>query len=1181
MGRVIGSLFFVVGLVSSGPFLLWAQSINASLSGTVFDESGGVVPGAELTLTYTETGISTSFFSDDLGRYSFQNLTPGTYNLRAVMPGFREYVHPGIELNINVRARVNITLKIGTTDEQIEVVASPTLMNFENPTREAGINPDTLDELPLLMEGQIRSAAGFALLLPGVTSDGGDLGGGVRFNGGTLWGDEAIVDGVTMQQGTRSQSGMISLHTDFPFSPDMVSELKVLTANYEPQFGGTTGAVVIAETKSGTQEFHGSAFWFHGNSALNASPYGQEEKPYDNQHSFGGAIGGPVKLPGLWSDKVRSFFYFDYEGYRLNGSPIAEVVSIPSLKNRQGDFTDWTDSDGNLIPIFDPLTTRFNPAFDRTRDLGPDNLLFFKDQFMGCDGNSPNVICSDRIADSWARYWFKYLPEPTWDKPLDNYQAPPVASRNIANYFFGRLDMSIGEKEQIYLSVYHRRTPPSYDSVLPPQISSRMYADPDYDWVNRLSWTHTFTPNLINHFGLGYLNKSVAYGSVNHEFVEEFPKVPGVAAHSSPPTLSFRLPGEEAGFEDFGSPAGNHENNSDTRPALVGNNLTTWVKGAHVFKFGAEYRSLGGNGRYSTNEAGTFFFLGQTTGLFGITSGSPIASFLLEAVTFGTVDFRDINEVHSRQKAFALHFGDTWQLMRKLSFNIGLRWDVFTPAVEKYDRLSFFDPTLPNPAAGGRLGALAFADEFEARMGRRHPEETWYKGFAPRLGLAWSPDDRTVVRAGYGIFIHQAYCPGWGDCMAQDGYVTTERRLGGYGGLVPAFLLREGFPRDFRMPPDLEPDFRNGQSLMYRPFEANRRSYSQQWNLTAERDFGRDTVASVAYVGTVGRRLPSQLAAINVLPPEELSRGEDVLIEVFKDDDKVIAGVAAPYEGWVNQMKGCEANVAQALLSYPQYCDQLQGLNENAGNSSYHSVQVMVNRRFSSGLFFLGSYTFGKLMTDSGSVNESVASYRLQVSPFERRRAWTLALDDVPHVLSLSLIYDLPWQSKPGFAGALINNWTLTSIFRASSGLPFAFSNADCDDSIPPQFRMKCLPAIVNLDRLWAKDKDNYDPGPGDSRRPLFNKEAFEEVSFDNPGTGSPLTGERGFGFVNHDLSLLKRIAVGESVNFQFRAEFFNLWNWHTFGNEFDTNLSSLTFGEWNREPSLPRRIQFGLRLEF
>ena len=337
-------------LVLSAAFLLltapvFSQAFNASMTGVVADASGGVIPGVELTLINVATGSQATFISDDQGRYTFQNVTPGRYELRAALAGFREYVQTGIELAINQRARLNVTLQVGQLSETVEVVGQPSQLNFESGAREEGISPDTLQRLPLLVSGTVRSAAGFAVLMPGVTTGGSNNAFDARISGGVQSGDEAVVDGVSMQQGTMSQSGMISIFQDFPYSPDMVSEMKILTSNYEPQYGGTAGATIIAETKSGTNEFHGSAFWFHRNSVLNASAFGQE-RPFNLQHNLGANIGGPVRLPGLWSDNVKTFFYFNHEQFRINGGATAPILSIPSLKNRQGDFTDWVDGAG-------------------------------------------------------------------------------------------------------------------------------------------------------------------------------------------------------------------------------------------------------------------------------------------------------------------------------------------------------------------------------------------------------------------------------------------------------------------------------------------------------------------------------------------------------------------------------------------------------------------------------------------------------------------------------------------------------------------------------------------------------------------------------------------------------------------------------------------------------------------
>ncbi len=221
-----------------------------------------------------------------------------------------------------------------------------------------------------------RAAAGFAILMPGVSTGGAANAFDARINGGLQSGDEATVDGVSMQQGFMSQGGMVSIFQDFPMTPDMVSEVKVLTSNYAPEYGATTGGQIMAVTKSGGSSFHGSVFDYHRDDSLKAKQWGQAEKPEFRRDNYGVNIGGPVKVPGLFGERVKSYFYFDYEGYRQTGGSNSPTLSIPSLRERTGDFTDWRDASGNLIPIYDPLTIRPDP--NRPGQ-------FIKDQFS-CDG---------------------------------------------------------------------------------------------------------------------------------------------------------------------------------------------------------------------------------------------------------------------------------------------------------------------------------------------------------------------------------------------------------------------------------------------------------------------------------------------------------------------------------------------------------------------------------------------------------------------------------------------------------------------------------------------------------------------------------------------------------------------------------------------------------------------------
>ncbi len=728
--------FFLIALL---PASNWAQSLNATLTGTVTDPSGAVIAGVELTLTSVATGTVRQSTTDAAGLYSFPNLLPGIYELKASISGFRDFVQTGIALRANEMARLNFGMQLGEARQTLEVEGSASPLNFETAELKVGIAPETLRELPLIVSGSVRSSAQFAVLMPGVITGGRGSAFDARINGGLQSGDEAILDGITMQQGMMSQSGMISAWSDFPWSPDTISEVSVLTSNYEPQYGATTSAQVIAETKSGTNEFHGGLYEYHRNTALNARQFGSPEKSKDIENDFGGFLGGPLKVWPFWSARKKTYFFANFEGFRIAGGVTRPTLSIPSLKNRQGDFTDWVDADGKLIPIFDPATTRPNAAFDPSQPVGAGNLPLLRDQFMGCDGRTPNVICNTdpRFVSSLAHQWFQFLPEPTFPGALNNYQPPapvPTVFASKTNYLSVRADHYFGDKDHFFFTIHLRKNYPTSFSNLPPQLSSQIIETDLKSSVARLNWDHTFSPTLLNHFASGYLNLLEANHGISNEFADVLPQIPGVATHTMPPVIGF-----SDGYEQFGSGAGNF---SQTRPAYVFNDLLTWVKGKHTFKAGGEYRDLGENGYGNNNASGTFNFARLSTGLLGINSGNPIASLILEAVDNANATFYSSSDMHPRGDAYVLHWGDTWKATPKLSINYGLRWDTFTPSAERYNRLSFFDPLGANPGAGGRPGRLAFAGAGDlqtreswnpaAAFGRRTPEETWWKGFAPR-----------------------------------------------------------------------------------------------------------------------------------------------------------------------------------------------------------------------------------------------------------------------------------------------------------------------------------------------------------------------------------------------------------------------------------------------------------------
>jgi hypothetical protein len=1177
-------LFLALVLIAASS-LLRAQSFNASISGTVTDPTGAVVPEAQLTLTAVATAAVAKFTTGTDGLYAFRNLSAGAYELKVSAKGFRDYWQRGIAVSINESVRVDVPLELGAAVQTVEVIANASPLNFENAELKEAITPETLRELPLLVGGAIRSAAAFVILMPGVSTGGGANPFDARINGGLQSGDEAVLDGVTLQQGTKGQSGMVSAYSDYPWSPEAISEVSVLTSNYEPQYGSTTSAVITAITKSGTNEFHGSLYEFHRNTSLNARQFGIPDRPKDIENDFGGNLSGPIKIPWLaWTGRKKTYGFVNYEGFRIRGGATTPIISIPSLKERQGDFSDWLDTEGNLIPIYDPATTRPDPN-------NPGSFL--RDQFMGCDGNTPNVICptDPRLENSLAKQWLKFLPEPTFPGPLNNYVVPVPIPQGVfadSTLLDVRIDHEVGNSDRIFATVHYRGSTGSSASLLPAQLSTESPFGVNYSFVDRLNWDHTFTPSLLNHFAFGYLDTFVEVTCFDRAYADQLPRIPGAISHDWPPVLD---------FEDF-YPFGCNGEGRDTRPTFVGNDLLTWVRGKHTLKFGGEVRKSGTNGTGVGSESGFLYFSRLGSGLLGLNSGNAIASLLLEQVDSGSLYLQSVASAYPRASTYSLHFGDTWKAASKLSINYGLRWDLAKPTVEKFDNLSFLDPLGPNPGAGGRLGRLAFAGTKwgDASFGRRHPEKIWYRAFAPRLGIAYGLSPKNVVRAGYGIFYTQAFYPGWGGGIAQDGFNADMWFASSDGGMTPAFILSEGFPPipPEQRPPFIDPSFRNGQSLTYRPFDANRLGYAQQWNLTLEHQFTENFYVSAAYVGNKGTRLASVTAPLNALDPKYLSMGAQ-LYDEFQPGDTELHGVPIPYDGWIEQMTGCAPSVAQALLPYPQYCSGLYGLNENAGNSTYHSFQLKVEKRFSQGVWMLGSYTNSKLLTSSDNTQDAVATIGAThgvLSPFQRQRNKALAIDDTPQIISLALVHQLPFGKgkrfldQGGVVDKILGGWEVTSIFRASSGVPFSFRSSNCN--VPGEFRAACIPAILPGAYPWAQGKGTFDPNG-----PLFNAAAFEHsdpagFQFEF-GQGPRISNLRGFGFHNQDLGLLKNTRITEKWSVQFRAEFFNVWNWHIFGctsmcwgySAFDTDSASPSFGMWNGLVSAPRNIQLGLKVLF
>ena len=975
-------------------------------------------------------------------------------------------------------------------------------------------------------------------------------------------------------------------------------------------------------TKSGTNEIHGDGFEFLRNGGLNARNFFAPTQDTLKRNQFGGSVGGPIK-------KDRLFYFGTYQGTRTLSAAQGVIAQVPTAAERSGDFTDW----GN--PIYDPQ------CGNATTGCAPGQLpTQFSDPSRATASNplGLNIIPQGRISPIAAAY-LAQLPTPTNSGAQNNYTLPkpvPDTLTSNSNVYMTRIDHNYGDKDHFYFFWWRQFTGFNTATALPRAISTESPTRPQNSPISRFNWEHVFSTTWTNHATFGYLNRNEGYGSENLDFIGKLPQITGAASNLALPAFTF---GD--GFNQISNSNGPPATNITVRPTCVFNDLVNKVRGHHTFTFGMEWRWVQGNIHQSNNQSGTYDFNRSTTSQPSVSgSGSPIAGFLLGAVSGGSMDRRPVSAWYPRQTVWALHANDSWKITTKFTLNFGLRWDYYSPSREKYNHFSFFDPTGANLDAGGLPGRLAFAGSGygSESYGAPYPEKPWKKGFAPRLSVAYAYDQKTVVRAGYGVFFAQAFYPGWGGGMALDGFnlhQTFGTGVNAAGATVPAFYLDSGVPAPAQLPPVISSGFQNGRSPQYRPLDANRRPYAQQWNLTVERQIPYDVLVSVAYVGNKGTRLTSMLQPVNVLSPfdpkiKALEAPQTPIdptcasgspapgancdyIPELNDTNLAKYGVPVPYAGWAQQLTsaGCAPTVAQALVPFPQFCGTLQGLNESHGNSIYHSFQLKVEKHYSKGLYLLVSYTNSKLISDaSDNTQQAGGSWNFThgvISPYEKARNRSISSDDTPQVLSAAFVYDLPfgkgkkYANQGGALNGLVGGWQFAPILHWSKGTPMWFRSGSCN--VVSQFGQNCLVGLVPGVNPFLQDPNSFDPSKG----PLLNSAAFEPIgNFQLPsskcpscsgaygytGDGPRISNLRGPNAKNVDFSLTKNTRIGERGNFEIRFGFFNAFNQHYFfpasnvNNQgsnfaFNNDISKTNFGTWTGDVSSPRTIQIGARLEF
>jgi hypothetical protein len=1061
-----------------------AQTHRASIRGTITDPNRALIPGASVKLLSEETGETRTAVSGPNGTFTIASLSPGRYRLEVAASGFNPYSYQGILVNVNQEVPVDVSLSIpGPQVDQNMFVPSPVgEVKKDSASLGTVIENRQVDGLPL--DG--RNFYELSLLVPGAAPSAPGSAGSVRgdfafsVNGAREDGNNFLLDGVYNVDPKLNTFGVRP-------PVDAIREFETLTSSYDASFGRNPGAQINVILKSGTNAFHGSLFEFHRNGALDARNFfapSSESKPKYLRNQFGASIGGPISHD-------RTFFFADYEGTRAREGT-TRITNVPTLLERQGDFSQTRDTFGNPVFVRNP----FLPVDPMTGQPPPCNAV----NQTGCfPGNRIPLGFQNSIGRALAGLY----PTPNRNVPLQNFVSSPV-QRDRNDSFDARIDHRAGKADFSFRYSCGNR------DLFEPFTGPTFSLVPGFgDTVKRRSQNamaalnYVFTPNFVNEARVAL---SRVAGSVTQEASRRNPDLglPVISQNARDAGLSFIT---VTGLSPLGD-EGNNPQNSVTNVYQI-LDTATYIRGNHLIKFGGDLRFSQQNAFRDVESRGRIQF-----SPFAQISGNALADLLLGYPLLASVARVD-NPQHLRTQSYNVFVNDSFRIRPRLTLTAGLRYEYNSPPVDAQDRANVFDLATRSLVRVGTNGVP------------RGGVEADKNNFAPRVGLAWTigKDEKTVLRAGYGIYYDQSpLAPG--EALYFNSPYFDNNIFFSLPGLP--LTLDNPFPSFFPFPlPDsalaIQRDLRT--------------AYMQHWNFNVQRQVGRSGVLEVGYVGSKGTKLLTA-RDINQPQPSALPPG---LPFVPRPD--------------------------------PRFDDI--DLLESRANSNYHSLQARFQQRLSKGLSTLVSYTFARSVDDASNFFSSAGDSNFPQNSYNLRAERGRSNFDVRHRLSASYSYDLPFgkgQAHLADAGWLLSGWQTFGIITLQSGRPFTVALlSDIDNSGTGRsilgFGANDRPNLVGDPNAGAHTTDHW-----------FNTAAFTfpaRGTFGNAGRNI-LDGPS---YQNVNFSLLKNTNITERLNLQLRAEFFNLFNHPNF-NLPDNFLGSPTFGRISSARD-PRHIQFGVKLLF
>jgi hypothetical protein len=1147
----------------------FAQSGRGTLTGSVRDANGAVVQGAVLTLTGANTGSRYEAKTNEEGLFTFPELQPGTYSLGAISSGFESYTQNGITISVGSTATVNIALHVGATTENVTVTSDASQLQTESSDIGTTVSTALIQDLPLQFNGTVRNPLQFVQLTPGfsgVDTNSPTQQGGFKLNGGQQSGTDIFVDGATIELASAN------LQMNYGVSVEAVQEFKVMTNTFDAEYGRTSGGLINLVTKAGTNDLHGSVYDFLRNKSLDANSWLNNlqgsKRPVDTQNDFGVIVSGPVYIPKVYRGRDKTFFMFNYEGFRYDTGGNS-LNSAPTQAMVQGDFS----------ALLTPVT-----VFGNTY---PAHILY---DYSTCTGANQGQACKPypgnkitQAPDPVAAAAFQYLPQAPASATspyLNLYQV----SKNItnANMYEIRIDQNIGTNQKISGSYDYDWRPTGYVISGAPLDASSTNQRTHYV---RFGYDYIFKPNLLNHFNAGFSRRYRQEFSGIGSYGGNWPSKIGLKGvlNTTFPNLNFNYPNSAALPSDGANQFYDNTYQYD--------DIVSWQHGRHSFKFGAETRLQQFNINIRTGTSGQFNFdTGPTSSPSDSNSGFGFASFYLGAASHAYIALPE--QLGWRVKYYAGFVQDDWKVNSKLTANLGFRYEIPTPVTEAHGQQSFIDPTVPNPGAGGRPGAYVFLGKGPGRLGTNGSQDTFHKSFGPRLGLAYQLSPSTVVRAGYGIYYQNLKIGGFGENDSA-GFFGSYNYPSSASPQAPVVVLSQISAYPGPTPPFIDPTVLNGQSPTFIMSKTARPGTTQTWTLDVERQLPGKVLLDVAYVGDHGDHLQAFLHDPNQGNPADMARGECLHADInAQASNPACAGqptVAPPYLGF-------SGTVAQALRPFPQYSSaQVDSvtMSDPFGDYTYHALQVQAQKRFSHGFTLLANYTWSKTLTNADAEYPTQSAWNGNgtsgaLNTYNLKVEKALSQYDTPQRVVLSYSYELPlgrgkqFADRGGVVNALVGGWKVAAVQSYQSGTPLSVTSPNWDSGIfaGPQAN---LGASARPNIVPGQNFDGYHGGGwkwGQSLR--LNPSAFVPAPNFSFGNAPRALTVREFASHNEDLNFSKQIPMyTDRLKAVFRMEFFNAFNRPGQFTGFNTQVGTDGFGQASNRQNGPRSIQANLRFSF